>query len=530
MKAQPPPSSGPSQRRTLADLLAADFATLAALLVAVYLHAALSAGYLLLPVEGIAGALAVLSVASVVYGVYYAWREYPQHHRAIAFVVGITLVTLLAHAYIIGNPASGYIGDESFYVPEGMGVLSGQHCSFGGGAPTNCHLEHPFLVPGLIAAGMAVFGAQNAVGWRFFPVLLGTFSLPLLFGIAWKTSGSKRLAYLSTLLLGLDVMFFAQSGSAFLDIPETFFGLAAFLAYFVGLRWWKLDKYFFAGLFLGLAGLSKETAVFMVMALLTYILLFGEGGRGEKVYSLLKVVVVVGLVFAAGMQAYDSTLATPTVPTFVQQTSYILSYGSSLIAGRLACQPTIGYFCKYPGLPGGPPIIPTDWLVFYSPVAYFRVGVTVNPGNLSFTGVAYYGVTNLIETWATYVWLPLLGYALYRYFRTRQPAAEGPGTPSRGADPHHVDGETRFVAFAFIAFLWGYVPYLLLFLGERVTYPFYLVPALPAMAMGTAYWISRNWFPKWLIAVYLFIVFLFFFVYFPDKSFLPDWLRAVIGH
>ncbi len=41
---------------------------------------------------------------------------------------------------------------------------------------------------------------------------------------------------------------------------------------------------------------------------------------------------------------------------------------------------------------------------------------------------------------------------------------------------------------------------------------------------------SALWFPKWLAAVYLSMVFVFFLVYFPDKAFLPLWLRALIGH
>jgi hypothetical protein len=32
------------------------------------------------------------------------------------------------------------------------------------------------------------------------------------------------------------------------------------------------------------------------------------------------------------------------------------------------------------------------------------------------------------------------------------------------------------------------------------------------------------------LAVYLIMVFVFFFVYFPSKAFLPDWLRVIIGH
>ena len=630
----------------LRKLLIATFADLGALLLVVLAHASLSAALLVSAAGVLALALVLLSVSTAALGAVYAWRAYPSHRRVILFLAGITLVTLLAHAYIIGNPPAsdqhapvtgavgaqlfspdkdnggspyvsvtsdqvggelavtasasgsepivitgvnastklsgpgfsglatfqsplqpgqlatgtwnvtgtvtaitvdyqslncyskpnheyGCIMDEIFYVPEGMGILAGQHCTTGAGAPTDCHLEHPPLTPALLAAGMAVLGEYNSAGWRLMPALLGTLSIPLVFGMAWKVSGEKKLAYLSSALLALDVMFFSQSSAGLLDVPEVFFTLAAFFAYFVGLKVWKLDRYVIAGVLLGVAGLAKETAVFAVLALATFVLFFGEGDRWTRLYSVIKVVLVVGLVFAAGLQVYDSALTTSQYPTFVQNVSYILSYGSSLIANKLACQPTTGYWCKFPNDAGGPPILPTDWLLYYSPVAYYATSVCPNSVNGvcqggSYVAIAYYGVTNLLETWTVYVWVPLVAYAIYTYFRRRAPSLEEFGfQPEEQA---RATGETKYAAFTLTLFLWSYVPYVFLFLAGRVTYPFYVIPAIPAMAMGAAYWISRSWFPRWLMWIYLAMVVGFFLVYFPDKAFLPQWLRILIGH
>ncbi|HEY6282364.1 MAG TPA: phospholipid carrier-dependent glycosyltransferase, partial [Nitrososphaerales archaeon] len=403
--------------RALRIFLLGVFVDLGLLLAVIFVHAATSNEALLIPAGVLGVGLASLSVASIVIGITYAWRAFPVHRRAVAFVVGLTLAVLLAHLYVVDLPPSsdshalsgaigtqiaagdkdgngnpllrvssnltgqrlsvmvtasgsdsiadvrvglpaqatgpgfskppsysdplapgssavgtwtlpvqetnlsityqtlncyntgsrnyGCIMDEVFYVPEAMGVLSGQHCAT---TISNCHMEHPYLVPALVAGGMAAFGTYNAVGWRIMPALLGTFSIPLLFGIAWKVSGDKRVAYLSALLLSLDVMFFSHSGGALLDVPEVFFGLAAFFSYFAGLRVWKLDKYAISGILLGVAGLAKETAVFIALGFLTYVLLFGEGSRGLRVYSVFKVALVLALVFAGGLQAYDSTL------------------------------------------------------------------------------------------------------------------------------------------------------------------------------------------------------------------------------
>jgi hypothetical protein len=642
MRPEAAPIASPRLRRALKLLVSLSFVDLAVILLLVFLHALFSVDSLVLPIQALAALLGVAAIGAIATGVAYSWRVFPQHHRAILFVVAITLATLLAHAYIIGSPGAGTAGsvsgppggtfndskltvdttlsgrvvnvtvtatggdaianvgltsagaelsgsgfsnpptyasplqpgtsatgtwdlagsgqnssitvsyqylscystssksygcimDEVFYVPEAMGILSGQQCST---SLSDCHMEHPYLVPALLAAGMSILGQYNAAGWRLFPALLGTFSIPLLFGIAWKVSEDKRMAYLAATLLSLDVMFFSQSSGGLLDVPPVFFGMGAFFAYFVGLKVWKFDKYAIAGVLLGVAGLAKETAVFFVLAFLAYVFFFGGGSRWYRVYAVFKVALVVGLVFAIGLQAYDSTLATSAMPTFVQHVSYIFSYGSSLRAEQLACQPTTGYWCKYPNDPGGPPILPTDWLLYYSPVAYYATSVSVCPnsvngvcqgGAYSYVSLAYYGVTNLIETWTVFVWVPLVAYAIFRWYRSTRSPQEG-AQLTLELTPPEMSGDTRLGALALVWFLGTYVPYLGLFLTQRVTYPFYFVPAIPAVALGASWWLTRDWFPRKLMWVYLAFAFLFFFVYFPEKAFLPDWLRVIIGH
>ena len=119
--------------------------------------------------------------------------------------------------------------------------------------------------------------------------------------------------------------------------------------------------------------------------------------------------------------------------------------------------------------------------------------------------------------WMVFFWFPLV---VYRWARggkkAGSPAAEG-------------EGELKAGVFALVWFLWGYLPYVGLWLYGRVTYPFYILPAVPALALGTAYFATREWFSSRLAAVYLFASFAWFFWYFPDKAFLPDWVRALIG-
>jgi hypothetical protein len=365
-------------------------------------------------------------------------------------------------------------------------------------------------------------------------------------------SASRRVAYLTATIFALDVMVFSQSSGGLIDVPELFFGLAAFLVYVAGLKVWRFDGYVLAGVLLGLSALVKETAIFIVFALITYVVFFGDGTRLHRLLSAIKVGLVVALVFSAGLQAYDTAVASNATPTFVQEVSYMISYGGSLIAHQLACQPTTGYWCKFTNDPGGAPILPTDWLLYYSPVTYYGTSVTVCPtsvngvckgGAYSYVSLAYYGITNEVVTWTVFVWVPLVGYALYRQFRKKpsvleSPAAETqlsppnpqPTQPSPEPAPTGLSSELKFGALALVMFVWCYVPYLFLLVAQRVTYPFYFIPAIPATSMGAAYWLNRNWFPRPILYLYLAMVFLFFLVYFPDKGFLPDWLRVLIRH
>jgi len=124
----------------------------------------------------------------------------------------------------------------------------------------------------------------------------------------------------------------------------------------------------------------------------------------------------------------------------------------------------------------------------------------------------------------------LAAFVVYNQLRRRQPSLDQYGFEGADEATPGVAGETKFAALALVWFLWNYLPYVGLFIDGRVTYPFYFVPAIPAVAMGASYWLTRDWFPKWLVWVYVAMVFVFFFVYFPEKGFLPDWLRVIIGH
>jgi 4-amino-4-deoxy-L-arabinose transferase-like glycosyltransferase len=466
--------------------------------------------------------LGVTSTVTLCAGAIHAYLAYPSYRAPLAFIVLLTAATLVAHLYTVNTPSlpdcrdaaknvNGCIMDESYYVPTAENMLNGTQC---GPTVPNCNTEHPFLSKALIAAGIVMLG-DNASGWRIFNVLLGTFSLPLLFALVLRLTGSRKASCLAAMLLAFDVMFFSDSSAALIDVPMVFFALLAFVLYVYKVQFWKLDRFTLSGVSLGLAALSKETAIFLLATLATYHLVMGEGGRKLRLVCAVEIAVVTAGVFILGLQLYDSLFARAAFPTFLDQIHYMLSYGSSLIG---------------PGWTYGNniQITPLSWMTYYRPVTYYGTSVSVCATTCySYVGVAYYGVTNLLETWTTYLWMPLAAIATWKVFRPRPGGLERFGFVDTASGS--ISGSTKLAILSLIWFSWNYFPYLVLFAFGRVTYPFYFTYAMPAVAMGGSYFLTQSWVPRYLQVIYVAGAFVFFLMFFPDKAFLPVWLRVMIG-
>ncbi len=411
--------------------------------------------------------------------------------------------------------------DEQYYVPAAKAILEGTQCK-----PylAGCNMEHPFLSKALIAVGMAAFG-PTAFGWRLLPVILGTACLPLIFAIAWKMSKNKKIAYYSTLLLALDTMFFVNSSAALTDIFIIFFAMAAFVVYFYNFKVGRFDQYFISGALLGVSTLSKESAIFLIASLVTFHLLVSKEPIRARLFSSAKIVLVAVLVFCAGLQVYDSLLTGGQVPSFVNHIEFMLSYGSSLTCSPFNCP---GAFHE----PNGATITPFNWLTYYVPTTYFGSSVKACAGSncQSYVTLAYYGVTNMIETWSTFIWFPVAAMVLYRMLRNKRSNTTLDQFGFKASTSIRLPfQESELAVFALVIFCWNYFPYIFLFLAGRVTYPFYFLPAVPAVALGASYLITRDKVPKAVVIIFLIAAFVWFLVYFPDKSFLPTSIRALLG-
>jgi 4-amino-4-deoxy-L-arabinose transferase-like glycosyltransferase len=528
-----PPRRHLALRFAVIFVTALSFIDLLSMVVVVGLHAyspATVAPTVLAPMTSI---LAGASSAAVILSLLYSILSYPAYRTTILLLAIIVLGVLGAHVYTITLPdvpnchdttknVDGCIMDEVYYVPAAQTLLAGEKC-----APyaDNCNLEHPFLSKAFIAAGIAIFG-NDAFGWRIFEVLLGTFSIPLLFGVCWSVTRNARLSLYASFLLAFETLFFVHSSIAVIDVSGIFFGLLGFLLYFAKMRWWRFDRVTLAGVAFGLSALSKETALMLFLVLASYHTLFGEGNLVRRFTSTLELTLSVFLVFAVGLQIYDSLFGAGSATTFLGQIDFILRYGASLTLSpsSQACfftmqSSTAVTGCGWIDSVLKTSITPLNWVTYYSPIGYLITDVKVTSGSVVYHYIAagYYGITNQFEVWLAYLWG---AYVVYVWRK------------SRGAT-FPTDAEARDFSLARLALAWlliVFIAYLALFLYGRVTYPYYFIQAVPALAIGAAYFLSRSWFPQGIAYIVLAGVFLWFFIFYPDKSFLPEQFRAWLGH
>jgi dolichyl-phosphate-mannose-protein mannosyltransferase len=151
----------------------------------------------------------------------------------------------------------------------------------------------------LIAVGEWVYGLTS-LGWRLAPAIVGTLAILVMCRVARRMTRSTLLGCVAGLLLSLDSLEFVLSRTGILDIFLMFFVLASFGCLVVdrdasrlrlaeavilrpgdragprlGIRKWRIA----AGIFIGLAGATKQDAIWYVPAFVGLCLAWDMGAR-----------------------------------------------------------------------------------------------------------------------------------------------------------------------------------------------------------------------------------------------------------
>jgi predicted membrane-bound dolichyl-phosphate-mannose-protein mannosyltransferase len=401
-----------------------------------------------------------------------------------ANVLGLVLLLALATRVIwIWLPEGSLIFDEAYYVNASRAIL-------GLDVPTATHyadavagldpnIEHPPLGKVVIALSMAVLG-DNALGWRLPSVIAGMVALLALWAIVRWSGGSSGLAVLAVGLFAADNLALIHGRIATLDI--------LFLApLLVGAALTIRERWLLAGVVFAVAALVKLAALFGLFAILLYLGVrqfqaWRRDGppRRAVVRPFVMLLGAFALVFVAGLWLLDLRFTTFTDP--VAHLSHMLTYGAKL---------------QSQGGGAGIASLPWQWLVNEVPIPYLRVAVDTSVDGTvvsSRATIDFRGVMNPILIGV----LPLaFGFALWLAARVRDPLA------------------TWSVTWA----LGNYLPYLALALvANRITYIYYFLPVVPALAVAVALLLARSGLPRLATGIYLVAVVAAFVAYFPFRQ------------
>lgn len=128
--------------------------------------------------------------------------------------------------------------------------------------PALSYFDHPPLVAWVISAGQIIFG-KTELGVRIGGFLLSLLSSWLVYALG-KLWFSRRAGFWAALLFQLVPLYFVYGVLITPDVPLTFFWLLTLYLVSVAVRDGEKWLWYAAGIALGLAMLSKYTAIFLV--------------------------------------------------------------------------------------------------------------------------------------------------------------------------------------------------------------------------------------------------------------------------
>ncbi len=399
----------------------------------------------------------------------------------------LLIAAFAARVVWLDLPPHSLIFDEAYYVNAarillGWTVEPGAHYA-GATAGLDPNMEHPPLGKLILAGSMLVFG-DNGLGWRIPSVIAGMAALAALYGIVRAAGESAWLAVLAVGFLAFDNLTLVHSRIGTLDMLV----LAPIL---VG-AWLALrDRWALAGICVALGMLVKLTAVYGLVAILTLLLIrMATTWRTERRLrvadvrpAVTLVIVSVGLMLA-GLWALDSRFTTYASP--IDHLKHMVEYGANLRAP-----------VDRAGICATNDSNPWEWPFNECQITYLRVDVTVRAGDRVLSKVPtidFRGALNPLLAGA----IPLaILFTTWLAWRTRN----------------------RLARWAVVWAAANYLPYVVLaIVNHRITYIYYFLPVVPAIAVCIAILLLRGGLPRFVMVGFVAAYIVGFAAYFPFRS------------
>jgi predicted membrane-bound dolichyl-phosphate-mannose-protein mannosyltransferase len=387
------------------------------------------------------------------------------------------LVDIILRLVWLDKPDGSLIFDEWYYVNVARVILHLPQSVGSNGQPPYVNVpqgldpnhQHLPLAKLLIAFGMWLLG-DNGYGWRIPSVVFGTVSILAFYLLMKQISNQDMIPILSTFLFSFDNLVFVHSRIATLDIFSLGFMLLALYWYFSG-------HPYLSAIGMALSALAKETGIagFGIIVVVHFVRFtnqrlherkWGDFFSWFEKYTLTYAVCF--LLLLTIMDRYWVGFSNP-----FDHIAYILNYSAALTS---TC-------------PNGIISCPWQWLLNQITIPYLRV-------KLGFEGVSYVPVSfeGAMNPAISFLTIPALFYCSYNYYQRRD--------------------DLSLVSLVFFAAT--YLPfYPAVILGQRMTYLFYFLVAVPAVCAAIAYMIADTKLPKFVIIFYLAVVVYIFINMFP---------------
>jgi predicted membrane-bound dolichyl-phosphate-mannose-protein mannosyltransferase len=399
----------------------------------------------------------------------------------------VMIAALVARAIWLAVPLNGLIFDEAYYVNAARILLGIQlpEAAHYAGSPLGLdpNQEHPPLGKLLIALSMLAFG-DNGLGWRLPSVVAGMIALGAVYLIVRAAGESRWLGVLAVGLLAFENLTLVHSRIGTLDMMVL---APILLGAWLGLR----HRWLAAGALMGFGTLFKLTGLYGLAALLLWLALEGferwRTNRRPDLALLRPVLLVLAgyvLVFGAGLTALDARFSSYAGRP-LDHVQHMVSYGANL------SKPGLNPTCK------SNDSAPWQWLTNDCQMTYYRVDVTSKSAGKvvsSVPSIDFRGAMNpvLIGTFA-------LGMSAAAWLAWR--------------------GGSILARWSLVWVASNYLPYLLLVVARsRITYIYYFLPVIPALAVAVALLLLRSGLPRFVAWGYLAAFALAAIAYYPFRQ------------
>ena len=399
----------------------------------------------------------------------------------------LLIAALAARVVWLDFPKGSLIFDESYYINAarillGWTVEPGAHYA---GSPVGLdpNMEHPPLGKLILALSMLIFG-DNGIGWRIPSVIAGMTALGAVYLIVRAAGETAWLAILAVAFLAFDNLTLVHGRIGTLDMLV----LAPML---IG-AWLALrERWALAGICLAVALLVKLTAIFGLLAILTILAIRIVAGwrqdhrlRVADLRAAVTVVVVSAGLFLAGLWALDARYSTYASP--IDHIAHMVDYGAKLRSP-----------VDRAGICATNDSAPWEWPFNECQITYLRVDVTTRVGEKVVSKVPsidFRGALNPLLAGAIPLAFLFTGWLAWR-------------------------GRHRLAGWAVIWAGANYLPYVVLsIVNHRITYIYYFLQVIPAIAIAVAILLLRSTLPRFVTVGFIVAFAVGFAAYFPFRT------------